>query len=892
MFNRLKTLYGNHLWAGRSIVTLLAITLITIGLRLALTPGIIYGTTSWLKKQGITSSIEDIEINILGGSVSLINAEGHRDDSTLFNIDLIEIQWQWSPLSDKIIEVSKVIVDGFTVSIALFTDKVIISGIEIPLGDAAPTEEVIKQEIDEADVSWAASLGELTFTNFDICYRQHDATHQAAGDNNKILDYCSNLQEMTWAGNISYGTDPSLKEDDIPLSSTGNFTLNGLTVTDNRLNRSVLSSVDNEVTQVEIKGLNNISIAGITMESLSLLQRDDTKHKDAVRFQQLTINDISLSNMSTLAIESITVDEPGFYLVKQGSTKWEYEQWLPGSPATESASSPSHEKKNSSNKNTSSFHLAIGTVDIKDADLCYLEKTTSIYYCLTFAEFGWDGSIRYDTDIALKGDLKLIEPHIRNYSIERELLDIQSLALTGLDMKGAEDINLDKVVVKQLTALQRSEEKDDNTVSVHDIDIEKIRYTGDSVSISTITIDGLANTVSMNKDGGWEHDKWITKADTHEAGAKKSDQTENHKQDGTAMVISLDRLVLDTDKPIRFIDNSTTPVMKIGLKKLSFEADKIYSSKPDSDTLFKLSAQTSRHGTIDIAGTVRPFADKQSFDAKGKLKGFDLRPATPAAKKAIGHIIQSGQMDADLKLLAVDGVLDSSVDLSLYHFNIKAVSKKDAAEFDKKFGMPLNQTLVLLRDRDDTIHLTIPITGDVNNPNFDPTDAIISATSKAATVTLITFYTPYGLVYAGGNLAFNLATALNFDPVVFDAGSAELNEENKEQLEGLSKLMTEKPGIHLTLCGITNQQDVVALYPELRDKTAKSSSEESNNGGAPAIKLNKEQLARLNEIARQRQVNSKNYLVSQGNIEHDRLILCAPEHMPEEQSNSGVEIHI
>jgi len=237
-------------------------------------------------------------------------------------------------------------------------------------------------------------------------------------------------------------------------------------------------------------------------------------------------------------------------------------------------------------------------------------------------------------------------------------------------------------------------------------------------------------------------------------------------------------------------------------------------------------------------------------------------------------------MDADLKLLAVDGILDSKLGLSLYHFNIKATSKEDAAKLDAKFGMPLNQTLVLLRNKDDSIHLDIPVTGDVNNPNFEPMDAIIKATSKAATVTLITFFTPYGLIYAGGNVAFNLATALNFDPINFPPGSPKLLADGKEQLNGLTKLLTEKPNVHLTLCGVTNQQDVFALYPKLKAK-----------GDSTETKLTKEQSLKLKKLATDRQVNSKNYLVKEKSIGHDRLILCEPEHNADGDI-AGVEITI
>ena len=232
--------------------------------------------------------------------------------------------------------------------------------------------------------------------------------------------------------------------------------------------------------------------------------------------------------------------------------------------------------------------------------------------------------------------------------------------------------------------------------------------------------------------------------------------------------------------------------------------------------------------------------------------------------------------------MAEEGILDSNIALSLYQFHIKSMSKKDAEKLDQTFGMPLNQTLVLLRNKDDSIHLDIPITGDVNNPEFNPMDAIIKATSKAATVTLITFYTPYGLVYAGGNVLFDFATALNFDPIPFEPGSHELTAQGKEQLSGLTQLLTEKPQVRLSMCGVTNSNDTYTLFPDI--KKPKDSSAE--------IKLTDEQQQKLGELAQQRQVNAKNYLIKESGIGHERLILCAPEHRTEEDAVAGVEINI
>ena len=229
---RLQTFYRSKLWRGRLILALTSFVLLISIYRITLPHTIIYSATSWLKQQNIETTIESINIDIINGSFSIVNATGSENGSPLFNVGLIDIHWRWTPLSKKTIVVSKVVLDHFNVSIKKYGDKIIVGGVQIPLGSQA-TEVSVNNDTDENAKPWAASLGEVVFTNLNICYLQHTTSHDAANLESKYLDYCVNLDEMTWGGTISYATDAELlKTDDLALSSTGNFALNGLTVTD------------------------------------------------------------------------------------------------------------------------------------------------------------------------------------------------------------------------------------------------------------------------------------------------------------------------------------------------------------------------------------------------------------------------------------------------------------------------------------------------------------------------------------------------------------------------------------------------------------------------------------------------------------------------------------
>lgn len=886
-FLPIKNFYKSNLLRGRFILTLTILIVILGVARISLPYTIIYSATSWLKQQGIDSSIEDINIDILNGSFSLVNATGSENGNPLFNVGLIDIHWRWAPLSEKTIVITKVVLDHFTLNIEQYTDEIIIGGVHIPL-TASTTEKPVDKKTDKTIKPWAASLNEVIFSRLNICYLQHTSPRDLSNDKSKYVDYCIDLDEISWGGSISYATDTELlKTDDLALSSTGNFALNGLTITDNKVGRKLLVSTSNTLNNVVISGLKKIHLDSLEMNDLSALQRDDETHKDAVRFHQLAINDLSLIGLNSLSINNIDINEPGFYLVKDNDQYWEYQQWIPQTIANKPVSE--NTSNDSSGSSSASFKVSINNISVQKIDACHLQKDNDLYYCLVFDELAWQGHIKYDTvpspsgniNLALAGDLKLSQINVSNKTIGRSLVNFSSLALTKINLSDLNSVTLGSLKLNNFAALQRSIKQDDNTVSFENLAINNISYATNKIAIDTIKLDGLSETASKNSDDSWEHDKWLIKKDSTE---KSNDDKTPVKPEEQPFVISLNQLLVTSDKKLQFIDNSTKPTMKVGLQSLLLDIKNIDSTRPNQNSPIHLSAKTLLHSTIIIDGTARPLAKKVSFNLDGKLKGFDLRAASPATNKTIGHIIKSGQLDADLKLHATDGELDSKVALSLYQFHIKAKSKEDAKKLDASLGMPLNQTLVLLRDKDDSIHLDIPITGDINNPNFNPMGAIVKATTKAATVTLITFYTPYGLIYAGGNVLFDLATAMNFDPISFEPGSAEIHADNKQKLENLNKLLTEKPGVHLTFCGTTNSQDALSLYPELKKQQADNNKKEIN--------LSKAQLSALEQLAISRQINAKNYLIKENNIAHDRLILCEPEHKTDQDAIAGVEINI
>jgi len=881
--DRVRTLYKDHLWQGRLILATLITILVLLVVRISLPYTIIYSAIYWLNKQGVAAQIEDISINVHKGTFSVHGASGTKNGTRVFNIGKASIDWEWTPLSKNTIHITDIILEDFKLSAAQYMDAIEVAGILIKEGDTV--EQQPPQE--DNPVAWGASLNQIDFKDLGFCFQQFDSPYDGHNAGNKLLDYCGDIGLLSWQGEFSLGSTgtPDTNTGD-QLFVDGTFQFKQLHLLNNRLEGNLINIGDTSLSNIKINGINDIKLGSINIAQLSLLQKSGhSRHKHAVELSALDISGISVSNLDTVTIHALELNRPVVSMGRDKTGKFKYEQWLPQQkPAASTAAQEAGDKTGESN----AFNIKLGNIKIMDSEICYEQASSSdnrfqaLDYCMNLSSSEWDGNLAVTTptdtmplSLSLHGELLLSGFTTVNNLLKRDLLTFENLAINKIAVNSLDDLAFGKLDLNSAAGLELTGTENKHTITVANLDVSDFSYRKNTLSINKAAINDLGVEITQNKDGTLDFEQW--KFDTGEQ--PPSVKTEPVKPDVEPLKIKIGEFSLDTTRLVEFDDLSVTPNMLIGLKEIHFDIKELDSEKPKHKSPIELSAKTTRHGTITIKGVAMPFEKKPSFDASGKITGLDLRAVSSKAEQAIGHIIKSGQMDADIKLLSNEGQLDSNIALVLYHFNLKAKSKEDAAALDDAFGMPINQSLMLLKDKKDRIKLDIPITGDINSPEFDPTDAIIKATAKATTVTLITFYTPYGLAYAGGNVLFNIATSMDFDPVIFDAGSSQLTDAHKGQLAKLAELLTERPGVHLTLCGMTNLNDREKLFTEIIDK------EKIKPPSA-------ERLQKLVQLGSERQENVKDYLISVGKIAHDRLILCTPEHNDDADAISGVEISI
>ena len=191
------------------------------------------------------------------------------------------------------------------------------------------------------------------------------------------------------------------------------------------------------------------------------------------------------------------------------------------------------------------------------------------------------------------------------------------------------------------------------------------------------------------------------------------------------------------------------------------------------------------------------------------LKSLDLPPFTPYTAAA-GATLDAGQISATTKLNTHGALMQIDNDLVLHKFGI---SLRDPNSFTRIFGVPIDLIIALLSDPSGDIKLTVPLRVDEKGSSVS-TGAVIASALKTAILGAVS--TPLKLL--GGSFIGKSATGpgiFTITPIKSPAGSPDLDSSASGRIDGLVKLLAQRPEIGLILRGRTSTDDRPSVAEQL-----------------------------------------------------------------------------
>ena len=257
------------------------------------------------------------------------------------------------------------------------------------------------------------------------------------------------------------------------------------------------------------------------------------------------------------------------------------------------------------------------------------------------------------------------------------------------------------------------------------------------------------------------------------------------------------------DGSANFADFSLTPNFATAIQQLNGQIGTIDSrqAKPAS---VDVKGKVDRYAPVTIKGSVNPFDPMAALDIATSFKRVELTTLTPYSGKFAGYRIRKGRLNLDLHYRITKGQLKADNKVVVEQLELgEKVDSPDAV------SLPLKLAVALLKDVDGKISIELPVTGDLNNPQFSVMPIVwqtlrnLIVKAAAAPFKLIG-----GLVAGGGSE--DLGT------VSFAPGSSELSKDAEGALIKLDGALKERPALRLEIEGTAAQSSDGPLIAEQR----------------------------------------------------------------------------
>ena len=205
-----------------------------------------------------------------------------------------------------------------------------------------------------------------------------------------------------------------------------------------------------------------------------------------------------------------------------------------------------------------------------------------------------------------------------------------------------------------------------------------------------------------------------------------------------------------------------------------------------------LRGQLENHSPLTITGKINPLSRNLFADLTLSFKDIDLTPLTPYSGTYLGYIIDRGKLYLDLHYHIENQIIKADNQLMIDQFSFGK-----SVESDQATSLPVAFAIALLKDSNGEIHLDIPVSGDLSDPNFSVGGVIFTVLKnlvvKAAT-------SPFSL------LSSMLGGDEDFTGITFASGLSTIDSEQLAKLTELAGMLVNRPALILEISGFVDKE--------------------------------------------------------------------------------------
>lgn len=322
---------------------------------------------------------------------------------------------------------------------------------------------------------------------------------------------------------------------------------------------------------------------------------------------------------------------------------------------------------------------------------------------------------------------------------------------------------------------------------------------------------------------------------------------------------------VDSDNPItnkiHIEDYSIKPALKTDINIHKINIGEVSSTLKKSDFAltnavpFEINLGIGRYNKIIATGQLGLFERDGALYPQGEvvltLRQLDLVPFNGYFIQAMGYQLNRGSLDIDARITFDKAQLGGEAKLLLRNSKFTPVDEATIKKVSKQLSMPIDTAVGLLRDDNGNLRLTIPLSGDLTDPDVGLSDISKQLTQRALKAGTVYFLKqalqPYGTMLTVASFAGDYLFAIRLDSLRYEQNISDLSDAQIANLIKVAELMKNKKNIEVQACPFVSTQEAQQMGDNWAD------------------------------LARERGQKVKDWLVAYDEKVSERLSICRPQ---------------
>ena len=406
----------------------------------------------------------------------------------------------------------------------------------------------------------------------------------------------------------------------------------------------------------------------------------------------------------------------------------------------------------------------------------------------------------------IEADVKLNDANLpRYFAYAKNYLDasLKSGELNAeINVKYAADVTVSGKA--NIANIELADGSGDKVFAFKNLKLSKISFAKNFLNLERVTLSAPFLKAHLNKERELNLSSLVKKSESEKAqkadakqaapkNEKSVEAAKPQKKEGEFDFAIKNILVENGD--VDFSDASLFMPFATKITKLEGVLMDIDSTRP---TMGTFEGVVGKSGFSKIGLKLLPYDPKKSTEVKFSFKDIDLVDVTPYSGQFLGYKIEKGKLNLTLNYDVKDSKLNGSNVVNLDTLTLgEKVESKDAV------NLPLSLAISILSDQNNQINIDLPVTGDLNDPDFKYGGIVWEAVKKLfADITLAPFR------FLGNMLGLS---SKDLNTIDFMPANAELIVSEQAKIADFIKLTTAKPKMKLSITPAYSDVDVTAL---------------------------------------------------------------------------------